>query len=879
MLYKRLLSLLLSVAMTVVLASSLIAQSKDDSGDSRDALKAQMLVVKGDEALRMDQPESAVGFYERALKLTPDNAAIKQKLSDAREMTATTGGSSSLLSDVMARRNVAKQMASHDIQKAINRSMELMAQPKDTKDFETALQAAKIAQNILDQNKGYFTSEEYRAKCADINRQLTWIDSKQREWNTQRVKLKAVAISEQIKKREVQSLSQRKKKVAELTIQVQTLRNEGKYREALHVLDQILEIDPSNFWAQDTKYYLDRKATLSDTRDAVDDLENESMKISTAVRKAEVPWYVLIRYPKDWAELTAGRKKYGAEGMADAESDRQLLEKLNMNIAKLKCPGESFEDVINFLRQYSGANFYVNWRALEAAGIERTATVTLDLKDVTLSKALELLLSDVGGGATELGYVMSSGVITISTQEELNKDKQTRVYQISDLVHRVPNFIGERVKVDAIGDAVSSGSSSSGGGGSSEGLFGDEGDSESTDTGREEENMTKGEAISRLTDLIKSTIDPNNWRPDGEIGSISTFNGNLVITQTSENHRRIDKLIAKLRETKSIQVSVESRFIVVNTGFLSQIGVDLDFYFNLNGSGSGSQITPNNYGKTFNSGPGGAGYDNNYTSSNPYNTGWSPVGAVQNSSPFANVMNSTTNVPNGLGSAMSSSGAGPGMAIAGTFLDDVQVDFLITATQAHQNTRNLTAPRLTLHNGQRAYVSVQRSQAYISGVEQVVSENATAPNPEISYVPTGSMLDVDVTVSHDRRYVTMTLRPQVVQLIEPIRQEKISSSNGASINIELPEIELQDIQTTVTVPDGGTLLIGGQKLSGEVEREMGVPVISKIPVVNRAFTNKGKIRDEQTLLILIKPKIILLEEGEENPTVWDEDKTYMTQNN
>jgi type II secretory pathway component GspD/PulD (secretin) len=81
------------------------------------------------------------------------------------------------------------------------------------------------------------------------------------------------------------------------------------------------------------------------------------------------------------------------------------------------------------------------------------------------------------------------------------------------------------------------------------------------------------------------------------------------------------------------------------------------------------------------------------------------------------------------------------------------------------------------------------------------------------------------------------------------------------------------------VPDGGTLLIGGQKLSGEVEREMGVPVISKIPVVNRAFTNKGKIRDEQTLLILIKPKIILLEEGEENPTVWDEDKTYMTQNN
>jgi len=863
-LYKRLLSLL-SVAI-IALASSAFAQ--DSVGDSRDVIKAQMLVVKGDESLRMNQPENAVNYYERALQLSPGNAAIQQKLNDAREMTATAGSSSSLLNDVMARRNVAKQMASHDIQKAINRSMELMAQPKDVKDFETAEQAAKIAQNILDQNKGYFTSEEYRAKAADINRQLTWIDSKKREWNAQRVKVQAAAITEQIKKREMESLSQRKKKVAELTIQVQTLRNEGKYHKALQVLDQILEIDPQNFWAQDTKYYLDRRATLSETREAMDDLETESMKLSTSVRKAEVPWYVLIRYPKDWAELTAGRKRYSADGNIDAEGDRQLLEKLEMNIAKLKCPGESFEDVINFLREYSGANFYVNWRALEAAGIERTATVTLDLKNVSLRKALELLLSDVGGGATELGYVMSSGVITISTQEELNKDKQTKVYQISDLVHRVPNFVGERVKVDAIGDAVSS-NSSSGGGSSGGGLF-DDSDTNTAETGREEANMTKGEAINALIELIKSTIDPNNWRPEGEIGSMSTFNGNLVITQTSDNHRRIERLIAKLRETKTIQVSVESRFIIVNTGFLSQIGVDLDFYFNLNGSDSSNQVTYTGDGTQ-------PGYSNNYTrSTSPsvYNKGWSPIGANQSSSTFANVLGQETNVPNGIGTVANE----PAMSIAGTFLDDIQVDFLITATQAHQNTRNLTSPRVTLHNGQRAYVSVQRTMAYISGIEWVVSENSAAPNPEISYVPTGSMLDVDVTVSHDRRYVTMTLRPQVVNLID-MRSADVYSTNGGSSPIEMPEIELQDIQTTVTVPDGGTLLIGGQKLSGEVEREMGVPVISKIPVINRAFTNKGKIRDEQTLLILIKPKIIILDESEQDKGTWEEENAYMSQNN
>ena len=140
------------------------------------------------------------------------------------------------------------------------------------------------------------------------------------------------------------------------------------------------------------------------------------------------------------------------------------------------------------------------------------------------------------------------------------------------------------------------------------------------------------------------------------------------------------------------------------------------------------------------------------------------------------------------------------------------------------------------------------------------------------------MLDVDVTVSHDRRYVTMTLRPQVVNLID-MRSADVYSTNGGSSPIEMPEIELQDIQTTVTVPDGGTLLIGGQKLSGEVEREMGVPVISKIPVINRAFTNKGKIRDEQTLLILIKPKIIILDESEQDKGTWEEENAYMSQNN
>jgi general secretion pathway protein D len=68
--------------------------------------------------------------------------------------------------------------------------------------------------------------------------------------------------------------------------------------------------------------------------------------------------------------------------------------------------------------------------------------------------------------------------------------------------------------------------------------------------------------------------------------------------------------------------------------------------------------------------------------------------------------------------------------------------------------------------------------------------------------------------------------------------------------------------TTVSVPDGGTLMLGGQRMADQREREMGVPFISKIPVINRAFTNKSMIKDEESLIILVKPSIIIQEERE-----------------
>ncbi|MEI7767357.1 MAG: hypothetical protein WCJ97_07970, partial [Phycisphaerae bacterium] len=50
---------------------------------------------------------------------------------------------------------------------------------------------------------------------------------------------------------------------------------------------------------------------------------------------------------------------------------------------------------------------------------------------------------------------------------------------------------------------------------------------------------------------------------------------------------------------------------------------------------------------------------------------------------------------------------------------------------------------------------------------------------------------------------------------------------------------------------------------GEAEQETGVPFLSKIPGLGRLFTNRTYIKEERTLLILIRPKIIIQREAEE----------------
>src|SRR5258706_6298059 len=111
---------------------------------------------------------------------------------------------------------------------------------------------------------------------------------------------------------------------------------------------------------------------------------------------------------------------------------------LNRLLPEVKFQGSSLKDCFDFLRDVSGANIHVNWRALEAAGITGDTPVNVRLREVPLRKVMNVLLNESGVGL--LTYYTSEGVIEVTTAELADKEMITRVYPVEDLIMEVPDF-------------------------------------------------------------------------------------------------------------------------------------------------------------------------------------------------------------------------------------------------------------------------------------------------------------------------------------------------------------------------------------------------------------------------------------------------------
>ena len=798
--------------------------------------RAAALVAKGDAAAKAEQYNIAQDAYAEALKTDPNNAAAKAGAEavagkGAAPAPATTGG----VVDNYAR---VVELREAQAKAQYGKAMTAAAAAEEAKNYSKSIDALTYAKAVIDQNRQYLTEADYgkmRGKVLDEIAKIQTAQDKAAVTEVQRRSDEA-----EIERNNARHLAakERDRKIQQLLRRASDLRKELNYEQSLEVLDQLLFLDPNNIAGQAMRDMINDAIIYRNFREVEKIRSQKLAQNSVENHAAAIPHTELITYPPDWPQLSAIRLQALQSSGGETEVDRRVREKLKQAIP-VNFEGNRLENVIEYLRNVTGVNIVVNWRALEGAGIEPGTTVTLQLSSVPADKAIDLILEYVGGDLVPLGYTVDAGVVTISTQENLGKITHIRTYDIRDLVVQAPNF-DQAPSFDLVEVTRAP---ASGGGGNQQSLFEDD---------DEENDLSRGEMIGQIQDLVRDTVDPDNWRSAGGlVSSMSELNGTLIINSTTENHRQILSLLGQLRETRALQINVEARFLLVDQNFLDEFLLDFDVTWN----------------------PG---------------SNFSPISFSQESNSAAERVN--TAIPGSFGGAQATGALdgqfNRGMTISGGIIGDVSVTVLLKATQANRRATSLSAPRITFFNGQRGYVLIATQLSYISDLDPAVGTDAALFDPEISVVSSGVVLDVEGTVSADRRYVTLTARPSLARVVR-LRSIAVigppPADNGADADadaadqdadadgipqvsqglIEAPELELTTVRTTVSVPDKGTLLLGGQRLVAEVEIESGVPVLNKLPILNRLFTNRSTVKDERTLLILIKPTILIQNEKEE----------------
>jgi general secretion pathway protein D len=369
-----------------------------------------------------------------------------------------------------------------------------------------------------------------------------------------------------------------------------------------------------------------------------------------------------------------------------------------------------------------------------------------------------------------------------------------------------------------------------------------------------------------LINLITTTIRPESWEAIGGPGSIEGFptNLSLVISQTQEVHEQIADLLDQLRRLQDLQVTIEVRFITLNDRFFERIGIDFDFNIEDNSgqiAGQNPIIRDRNRSTSF---------------------GLDPTGAPTVDFDYQFRQNSFGSALPQFGGFDAATAADFGFAI----LSDIEVFFLLQAAQGDDRTNVLQAPKVTLFNGQMGFLTDSSQRPFVTSVIPVVGDFAAAHQPVVVVLSEGTSLSVQAVVSPDRRFVRLTLLPffssignvdtftftgsrssdSGTNVADPADEGRTVRDNQRDIisgtTVQLPTFNITTVSTTVSVPDGGTVLLGGIKRLSEGRNERGVPMLSKLPYINRLFRNVGIGRDTQSLMMMVTPRIIIQEEEE-----------------
>ncbi|MHC5004348.1 MAG: hypothetical protein ACYTJ0_14630, partial [Planctomycetota bacterium] len=333
---------------------------------------------------------SAADAFGTALTFLPGNREAQEGLERARRMM----NEGSTLGDTAEELERLRQQALAEFDNSVKIANNRLAQG----DLNGSEREVLRAQIQLSRRRDILGPQEYESMQRRLDDLLQQISVAREEEDLRRqAEIQEEARAEQME-RERAALQERQRFIDENLRRVRQLQQELKYKEALQVLDEILFVDElntaalalrdvllSNIQYQEYWEYNRQKEhglnnlsieTMRSTIPPRPNLTGPGMRSTTGV----------MEYPEDWPQITLARS--GETGFQMTPQDRLVAQKMTDTTLPIDFSGNTFEQTLAFLEQVSGLDIYVDWKALEFAGIDRGDEISLQLNDVNIETAL-----------------------------------------------------------------------------------------------------------------------------------------------------------------------------------------------------------------------------------------------------------------------------------------------------------------------------------------------------------------------------------------------------------------------------------------------------------------------------------------------------------
>lgn len=176
---------------------------------------------------------------------------------------------------------------------------------------------------------------------------------------------------------------------------------------------------------------------------------------------------------------------------------------------------------------------------------------------------------------------------------------------------------------------------------------------------------------------------------------------------------------------------------------------------------------------------------------------------------------------------------GPSMAFR---INGTDIGHLIEAIHVHTNSRTLASPKVSVVNRQTAKVQIGQRLPYA-----VATTTQTATIQNVQFLDVGIVLEVTPVITHDDN-ILMTVLPKV--------------SGGKITESGFPEEDTTQVETTVLMPDGSGLVIGGLIRETDLSTDATVPGFGRIPVIKHLFNKRAAECRRNELVVALVTHIL-----------------------